>query len=107
MLGLCSYAGSGRVFICKCMQKKKEMATKSFVMQFISAIKQKEKKGELNIANGICDSFSIHTAILLPPPPLCCYLVASVEMAHLSAPTIGYILNCSIMEVSKILFVGG
>lgn len=70
MLGLCFYAGSGRVFICKCMQKKKEMATKSFVMQFISAIKQKEKKGELNIANGgICDSFSIHTAILLPPRP--------------------------------------
>ena len=68
MLGLCFYAGSGRVFICRCVQKKKEMATESFVMQFISAVKQEEEKGELNVANGgICDSFSLRIAILLYP----------------------------------------
>ena len=82
---------------------RKKMAMESFVTQFISAVGCKEKKGGVSIGNGgIRGSFSTYTAI--HPHSLVLLPCGFSENGSLSTPNTSCILNCSVMQVSKILF---
>lgn len=79
------------------------MAMESFVTQFISAVGCKEKKGGVSIRNGgLRGSFSTYTAI--HPHSLVLLPCGFSENGSLSTPNTSCILNCSVMQVSKILF---
>lgn len=100
MLDLCFYAGSGSYYLQMC---RKKMATETFVTQFICSYARRRKVSQhckwwytrfLQYLQHSCS----------PSFPRRCYLVASVEMAHLSTPNTSCILNCSFLQTPKFSF---